>query len=324
MRDFAGIGFAPDFKDIASITHHTNGEDRILCRARMPERQPGSKNWTVDGPCRPKPRAKPHSRSARPRTSPRSKNRPISSSTISANSVPCPTIHPSQSAQRRADAREAESAGLRRLEKTSPSLDQERPAAEPRHQGYKAQIDELQNQLNDKDSQLNEKNTELKHLRAEITCLLGRLNDAEESAKQIEAGVQQHLEPLNQEIAALNSRLTQQEETIQVKNNALKKLEMSHRASVTVLEQQARELDTQIQSQEAQLKEKLDIIQATAKKEAEMGNLIKRLSSECQKLSLELQEKTRRLNELEGKKPQAAVEAGAWRRAIGRLQEEGI
>jgi DNA repair exonuclease SbcCD ATPase subunit len=234
------------------------------------------------------------------------------------------TIHPSQPAQRRADARETESAGLRRLEKTSPSLDQERPAAEPRNQGYKAQIDELQNQLNDKDSQLNEKNTELKHLRAEITCLLGRLNDAEESAKQIEAGVQQHLEPLNQEIAALKSRLTQQEETIQVKNNALKKLEMSHRASVTALEQQARELDTQIQSQEAQLKEKLDIIQATAKKEAEMGNLIKRLSSECQKLSLELQEKTRRLNELEGKKPQAAVEAGAWRRAIGRLQEEGI
>jgi predicted RNase H-like nuclease (RuvC/YqgF family) len=83
-------------------------------------------------------------------------------------------------------------------------------------------------------------------------------------------------------------------------------------------------MEATVQSQAAQLKEKDAVLQATAGKEAEIGKLIKRLSTECQNLSVELQEKTRLLNQLEGKKPQAATEGKVWRRVIGRLQEDGL
>jgi chromosome segregation ATPase len=118
--------------------------------------------------------------------------------------------------------------------------------------------------------------------------------------------------------------LAQRDDAIQKKNHTLRNIETNHRAAINELEQRLRELETQLQTQETQLKEKNSVIQATANKEAEIGKLIKRLSAECQNLSVQLQEKTRLLNELEGQKPQAAAEVKTWRRVIGRLQEEGV
>ena len=61
---------------------------------------------------------------------------------------------------------------------------------------------------------------------------------------------------------------------------------------------------------------------ATGVKEAEVGNLIKRLSAECAALNSELQEKNQRLIQIETKKEKTINDATIWRRMIGRLQEE--
>jgi chromosome segregation ATPase len=234
-------------------------------------------------------------------------------------------IRESESAQRSEDTRQAEVAELRsQLEDAAASIEAQRLATERLEHGYQEQISTLQNHLTEKDLLLDGKDTELRHLRVEITCLLSRLNDAEASAKRNEAGLQEKLDPLEQEIANLRSQLAQRDEAIQAKNNALRKIEMTHRGSMIELEQRLREMESQAETQAAQLRDKEAIIQATATKESEIGKLIKRLSTECHSLSVELQEKTRRLNEIEAKKTEAASEGKAWRRVIGRLQEEGI
>ncbi len=60
-------------------------------------------------------------------------------------------------------------------------------------------------------------------------------------------------------------------------------------------------------------------VESNAAKELEIGKLIKRLSTECEKLNIE---KTRRIAQLEGEKIQPAKEVKAWRQVVGRIQEE--
>ena len=91
---------------------------------------------------------------------------------------------------------------------------------------------------------------------------------------------------------------------------------------ILAIEQRFNEARSQSQKQEQQLKEKDAIIEATATKEAEMGNLIKRLSAECIALSDELQKANHGLARVEPKTNHAPGEANIWRRMIGRLQEE--
>ena len=210
------------------------------------------------------------------------------------------------------------------LEYNAAEREEQRRALESLQNASQEKISELGNRLQEKDTQVGEKETELKHLRAEITCLLNRLNDAETVVKQTEDGFQQRIDPLNREIATLKSQLVQRDETILAKNHALKKVDVNHRGTITDLEQRLRESETKLQSHQTLLKEKDAVIQATANKEAEVGKLIKRLSTECQTLGAELQERNRLLNEQDGKKALAKVDGAVWRRVIGRLQEEGL
>ena len=235
-------------------------------------------------------------------------------------------VRQSEAAQLSEESRLSEVVNLRaELEDNAAKLDDQRRAFESPQNASQEEISEVGNRLQEKDQQLGEKENELKHLRAEITCLLNRLNEADTAVKQTEDGFQQRLEPLNLEIATLKSQLAQRDETIMARNNALKKVELNYRGTIADLEQRLRESETKLQSQETLLKEKDAVIQATASKEAEIGKLIKRLSTECQNLSAELQEKNRLLNEFDGKKAPAANADGAvWRRVIGRLQEEGL
>jgi len=109
---------------------------------------------------------------------------------------------------------------------------------------------------------------------------------------------------------------------IQRKNQAIKQMELDFRAKVLQLEQRLSESQLELQSYEAKLKEKDALIQMTAAKELEMGNLIQRLSAECAALSKDLQEKNRKLAQIERKKSQSPNDGKIWRRVIGRLQEE--
>ncbi len=76
-------------------------------------------------------------------------------------------------------------------------------------------------------------------------------------------------------------QLAKRDETIQSKNNAIKNIEVDFRAKILALEQSLRDTQAELRNHEAKLKEKDALVQATAAKEAEMGNLIKRLSTEC-------------------------------------------
>ena len=210
------------------------------------------------------------------------------------------------------------------LEYNAAEREEQRQALESLQNASQEKISELGNRLQEKDTQVGEKETELKHLRAEITCLLNRLNDAETEVKQTEDGFQQRIDPLNREIATLKSQLVQRDETILAKTHALKKVDVNYRGTITDLEQRLRESETKLQSHQTLLKEKDAVIQATASKEAEVGKLIKRLSTECQTLGAELQERNRLLNEQDGKKALAKVDGAVWRRVIGKLQEEGL
>ena len=83
-----------------------------------------------------------------------------------------------------------------------------------------------------------------------------------------------------------------------------------------------RETTELVDKREEELKEKVRIIEATACKEAEMGNLIKQLSAECTALSEELQRSNSANSRGETKPNPTVNESTLWRRVIGRLQEE--
>ncbi|HEY7221154.1 MAG TPA: hypothetical protein VH985_22470 [Candidatus Binatia bacterium] len=185
----------------------------------------------------------------------------------------------------------------------------------------KAKIANLETQLQLAKLHRNE-GSELQLLRAENANLTRRLQEAEALTKQARSRVQGDLAPLNQEVAELRLQLAKRDETIQNKNSAVKNIELEFRAKILTLEQNLRDAQAELKTHESKLKEKDSLIQATAAKEAEMGNLIKRLSNECSKLNNELHERNRRLAQTESKQAQPIADSGIWRRVIGRLQEE--
>lgn len=191
-------------------------------------------------------------------------------------------------------------------------------------QESKAQIAVLESQLRLSEirQEQAEKDKELKTLRVEKATLASRLAEVESNSKHAPAVGGHEFARGREEVADLKHQLAKKEETIQRKNQAIKQMELDFRAKVSDLEQRLSEIQLDLQSHEAKLKEKDAVIQMTAAKELEMGNLIQRLSAECAALSKELQEKNRRLIQIEPKKAQPLNDGKIWRRVIGRLQEE--
>lgn len=185
----------------------------------------------------------------------------------------------------------------------------------------KTKIASLETQLQQTKFHRNEENG-LELLRNENAKLASRLREAEARAEQAQSGTQRDLAPLSQEVAELRLQLAKRDETIQSKNSAIKHIEVDFRAKILALEQSLRDTQAELRNHEAKLKEKDALVQATAAKETEMGNLIKRLSTECSNLSNELHEKNRRLAQTESKQGQPITDARSWRRMIGRLQED--
>ncbi len=188
-------------------------------------------------------------------------------------------------------------------------------------EGSKAQITALEIQLRQAEIQRNEEK-ELRILRRKNVGLISRLDEAEEIAKQAETRIHEQLTPLNREVAELRLQLANRDKTIQTKNNMIKTIELDFRAKIVELEQRLRDSETTLHELQTTIKEKDALIQATAGKEAEIGKLIKRLSTECDKLNTELQEKSRLPAQLEPKKAPSVTDSKIWRQVIGRFQEE--
>jgi chromosome segregation ATPase len=187
----------------------------------------------------------------------------------------------------------------------------------------KAQIAVLESQLHLSEirQQQAQKDKELKILQIEKAGLASRLAAVENHFLRARDHSDRQRSNAPQEIVEAKRQIPDKDAVIEAKTGAIKKLETELRAKMADLEQRLSDAQAQLQAKNVELKEKDDIIQATAAKEAEMGNLIKRLSSECSSLNNELQEKNRRLMQIEPK-TQPLSDAKIWRRVIGRLQEE--
>jgi chromosome segregation ATPase len=201
-----------------------------------------------------------------------------------------------------------------KVDRQNEKLQEQQLAMMRLEQDSKAQIAALEARLGQTEIRRSTDKT-VEFLRGENARLADQLKKTEATAKQTDEG----LAPLNQEIAKLKLQLAQRDEIIRTRNNAIKTTDVDARAKITELEQCLRDARTELESLDAKLKEKDALIQATAVKEAEMGNLIKRLSAECAALSDEIQEK----NQAPGaKRIQPSNDGTIWRRVIGRLQTD--
>ncbi|MBM4297226.1 MAG: hypothetical protein FJ143_05745 [Deltaproteobacteria bacterium] len=230
-------------------------------------------------------------------------------------------IRQSESAQRTEENRQTEINFLRRqLEQANAAFREQQLAMTRLEQSAREQIAALETQLRQKEVYRIQREKEFIQLRSEHDSLAIRQTPA---LRQLPwSQTHSEIEPLKQEIADLKLQLANRDEAIQTKNHEIKAMELEFRAQIVELEQNLRDCQNELQIQQAKVKEKEALIQATAAKETEIGNLIKRLSSECEALNGELQQKSQVLAKIEGKKAQTGNDGKIWRRVIGRLQEE--
>lgn len=234
-------------------------------------------------------------------------------------------IRQTETAQRSEETRQTEVATLRnQLEQSTSALQERNLAFTMLDNSSREQMASMEQRLRAAERQLEERETEITSLNRQINELANRPNTPGYTTEQLEQEVAEKTAALNREFTALKSQLSQRDELVKSKTSMFRKAEADFRANIIELEQRLKDAEGTVQRQETQLKDKEVLIQATAAKEVEIGKLIKRLSLECENLSTELQEKTRLMGQLDGKKPQTQPDKNVWRRMIGRLQDDPL
>ena len=232
-------------------------------------------------------------------------------------------IQQSSTVHRMEENRQSEISYLRRqLDQSHGQFREQQLAFTRSEESSRARIAALEAQLSHKTNHRSDDTAELNRWRDENAGLVTRLDQAEEAARQAQSRLDQQLQPLTQELAELKLQLADRDEIVHAKNYAIKTVESEFRGKILDLEQQLRNAQSELKNHATLLQEKEALIQATAVKETEIGQLIKRLSSECETLSRELQEKNLRLTQLEEKTTPVSNDHKVWRRVIGRLQED--
>jgi len=230
-------------------------------------------------------------------------------------------IRQSESARRTEENRQTEIDFLRRqLEQTNTQFREQQLAMTRLEQTSREQIAALETQLRQSEVYRIQREKEFIQLRSENNALVS--SKGPDSAQRDGRRSLNEAASPEQEIADLKLQLANRDEAIQTKNHEIKVMELDFRTQIVELEQRLRDSQNELQIQEAKLKEKEALIQATAAKETDIGNLIKRLSTECESLNGELQQKSQVLARFESKKGPPSNDGKIWRRVIGRLQEE--
>jgi len=227
-------------------------------------------------------------------------------------------IRQTETAQRSEETRQTEVATLRnQLEQSTSALQERNLAFTMLDNSSREQMASMEQRLRAAERQLEDRESEIASLNRQINELANRPNTPGYTTEQLEQEVAE-------KTAALRSQLSQRDELVKSKTSMFKKAEADFRANIIELEQRLKDAEGTMQLQETQIKDKELVLQATAVKEVEIGKLIKRLSQECENLSIELQEKTRLMGQLDGKKPQVQPDKNVWRRMIGRLQDDPL
>jgi chromosome segregation ATPase len=228
-------------------------------------------------------------------------------------------LQQSETTQRVEDNRHSEVIYLRRqLDQANAQFREQQQAMTRLEQASRAQLTTLEKQLHRKEIETMEREIDALRSNAGSTIVRQPSKQTEEPRQSV---VQPETAPLNQELAHLKQQLAARDETIETKNRMIKAVESDFQTKIADLEQRLRNTQQELQIEEAKLKEKDTLLQATAAKEVEMGNLIKRLSGECEQLNRELQEIRQSRSSADANKIPSGGETKIWRRVIGRLQE---
>jgi DNA repair exonuclease SbcCD ATPase subunit len=228
-------------------------------------------------------------------------------------------LQQSETTQRVEDNRHSEVVYLRRqLDQANTQFREQQRAMTRLEQASRAQLTTLEKQLHRKEIETMEREIDaLRSNGAGMTIVREKPKQTEEPRQSV---VQMETPPPNQELAHLKQQLAARDETIETKNRMIKAIEGDFQSKIAELEQRLRDTQQELQVQEAKVKEKDTLLQATAAKEVEMGNLIKRLSGECEQLNRELQQISQpRIADAD--KVPSGGETKIWRRVFGRLQE---
>jgi chromosome segregation ATPase len=153
----------------------------------------------------------------------------------------------------------------------------------------KAKLAELENRIQNQENQLTDREMERQQLRSERDHL-ARLNEAELAAKRPEAEAQ---------VCTLSLDMAKREDPVGARQSDLRQVEGDQKTDIENLQLRLQEAEAKLESLERTLQEKEAGIHAAALREKEIGKLIERLSSECEKLSAELCEKELIISRLE-------------------------
>jgi hypothetical protein len=149
----------------------------------------------------------------------------------------------------------------------------------------KAKLAELQTLIQEHEIQFSNREIQAQQLVSERDYLINRLKEAELVAGEAEARVQQHTERMEAEFTDLKLQLAKREESLAAQELALSRHESDLRGSIQNLQVRLQDTEAKLAGREREIKQKEALIEAAANREARIGRLIERLSSECQKHS---------------------------------------
>jgi chromosome segregation ATPase len=228
-------------------------------------------------------------------------------------------------ADRIEEAMETEINGLwEQIKEKDESIEARNQALAKLEEASKAKLLELESRIQDQEIQLSNREIQAQQLVSEGDYLIHRLKEAELVAEEAEARVQQHTACMEAELTDLRVQLAKREESLAVRELALSRYEGDLRTNIQNLQLRLQDTEAKLAGREREIKQKEALIEAAASRETEIGRLIERLSSECEKLSAELCEKRLIFARLQDKRRHSTNGGRMWRKVLDLVQEEAF
>lgn len=180
----------------------------------------------------------------------------------------------------------------------------------------KAQLGELESRIQNQQNQFKNLQTEQQKLTTERDHLANSLDEAELAAKQAEADAHQLKERMEEEVSALRLQIEKREAFLDTRKPDPYPAEGDQKKDIETLQLRLQDTEAKLASQEKELKEKERTIHAAGIRETELGKLIERLSSECEKLSAELCDKKLITSRFEDKTRGSFINGKAWGKVV--------
>jgi chromosome segregation ATPase len=201
-----------------------------------------------------------------------------------------------------------------KLEQKDQALQSRETALVRLEETSKAKLAELESRIQHQENQLKDRETERQQLTSERDHLVHCLNEAELAAKRAEAEAEAQM-------SALSLQMAKREESVGARECDLGQGERDQEIDSENLQLRLQDAEAKLASQEKELREKETAIHAATVRETEIGKLIERLSSECEKLSAEICEKELMISRLKVNPRYSFINGGkAWEKVLRLVQ----